>query len=122
MTIYMTKEQFEALRAKQDLTDLFYPDAKDWMWYYCLFLGKFTDSKGKNYDLGVHFNNYTDLEKYKFSLAIVYSNEPGDYSSGYMNYNDLANCDGVEATLLEHYISHGFEHYVETWNRLQKIL
>jgi hypothetical protein len=117
----MTKEQFEALRAKQDLTDLFYPDAKDWMWDYCLFLGKFTDSKGKNYDLGVHFNNYTDLEKYNFSLAIVYSNEPGDYSSGYMNYNRFTHDDDNLVTMLEYYKMYGFEHYVETWNRLQKI-
>lgn len=117
----MTKEQFEALRAKQDLTDLFYPQAKDWMWDYCLNLGKFTDSKGVNYDLGVHFNGREDIGN--FSLAVVYSDKPGDYISGYMKFDKLTHDDdGNLVTMLEYYKMYGFEHYVETWNRLQKIL
>jgi len=117
----MTKEHFEALRAKQDLSDLFYPQAIDWMWDYCLFLGKFTDSKGVNYDLGVHFNGES-LTTHQFSLAIVYSNEPGDYSSSYMDFNTIVNCEGEKMTFYECYKSRGFEHFIETWNRLQQIL
>ncbi len=117
----MTREQFEQLRTEQDLSDLFYPDAKDWMWNYCLFLGKFTDSKNRNYDLGVHFNS-EELTTHQFSLAIVHSNEPGDYSSGNMDYNSQVNCEGEIMTFLECYKKHGFEHFIETWNRLQQIL
>jgi hypothetical protein len=56
--------------------DKFYPDANEWMWNYCIFLGKFTDSDGHNYDLGIHKN----------SAAIVYSNQAGDYLSGGLDY------------------------------------
>lgn len=79
-----------------DPNDKFYPDADDWMWNYCVFLGKFTDSKGRDYDLGIYPG-----AKYgrHYSAAIVYSNEPGDYASG-----DLPG-------------SHGFEAYNETFKR-----
>ena len=83
----MTKKQFAALRAKQDLSDLHYPSAKEWMWDYCLFLGKFTDSKGRNYDLGIHFNGEDRDLDYIYSDATVYEDNPGSYSSGYMNHN-----------------------------------
>lgn len=79
----MTREEFEELRSKQDLSDLHYPDAKEWMWNYCLFLGKFTDSKGRNYDLGVHYNG--DKFDSEFSNATVLDNQAGSYSSNFMN-------------------------------------
>ena len=100
------KEKFEKLREKQDLSNLFYPEAKDWMWNYCLFLGKFTDSKGINYDLGVHFNG-NPYANY-FSLAIVFSNNPGDYLSGDMDLEGLKN--------------HEWEHVVQTNVLLKKFL
>lgn len=117
----MTREQFEDLRAKQDLTDLFYPQAIDWMWDYCLNLGKFTDSKGVNYDLGVHFNG-EELTTHQFSLAIVHSNNPGDYNSGDMNYNSHISEKKDSKTFLEQYKEWGFEHYIETWDRLQLLI
>lgn len=58
---------------------LFYPSAREWMWDYCIYLGSFTDSYGRNYDLGIH-------EK---SAAIVFGNTPGDYSSGDLDYEFL---------------------------------
>lgn len=61
--------------------DKFYPQANVWMWDYCTFLGKFTDSKGNNYDLGI----YTDdilKGNLRLSDATVLSDEPGDYLSG----------------------------------------
>lgn len=46
------------------------------MWTYCTFLGKFTDSKGVNYDLGIYLDDSRPCD------ATVHSNKPGDYSSG----------------------------------------
>lgn len=121
----MTQQQFESLRAKQDLSDLHYPSAIEWMWDYCLFLGKFTDGEGNNYDLGVHYAGFKDFAK--FSLAIVCGNEPGNYSSGHMNYHTIPSLVNDEPnierrTLLQLYKEFGFEHYVECWNRLQTLL
>jgi len=62
--------------------DFFYPEAKDWMWNYCLPLGKFTDSRGRNYDLGVYINDDDVPTNMRISAAIVSSNEAGDYYSG----------------------------------------
>jgi len=121
----MTRLQFEELRSKQDLSDLHYPSAKEWMWDYCLFLGKFTDSKGRNYDLGVHYNEEKFLS-HRFSNATVYDNYPGSYSSGNMNLEDVPayvdNNPNIEnKTMLDYYTENGFEALVECWNRLQKL-
>jgi hypothetical protein len=59
------------------MEDLFYPSATEWMWNYCISLGKFTDSDGNNYDLGMYKTPYGT-----FSNATVYGNNPGDYISG----------------------------------------
>jgi len=62
---------------------LHYPKAKEWMWDYCIYLGPFTDSKGKNYDLGVHISHRKDTNSNPLvSAAIVVDNEPGRYYSG----------------------------------------
>jgi hypothetical protein len=59
------------------MKDLYYPSAIEWMWDYCISLGKFTNSDGNNYDLGIcKTSNGT------FSNATVYGNNPGDYISG----------------------------------------
>lgn len=123
----MTKKQFAALRAKQDLSDLHYPSAKEWMWDYCLFLGKFTDSKGRNYDLGVHYNGESHDVNYKYSEATVYDNNSGSYFSGYMNHNSIPTSvngkPNIEnKTMLDWYIEKGFEANVECWYRLQSLL
>lgn len=57
---------------------LHYPDARRWMWNYCVYLGPFTDSRGNNYDLGICM----DTEDQVPSAAIVHGNTPGDYYSG----------------------------------------
>ena len=59
--------------------DKFFPSADEWMWDYCTFLGKFTDSKGDNYDLGILLEGNI---KGQWSAAIVYGNTPGNYISG----------------------------------------
>ena len=123
----MTKKQFAALRAKQDLSDLHYNSAKEWMWDYCLFLGKFTDSKGRNYDIGIHFNGENCDLDYKYSDATVYEDNPGSYSSGFMNHNMIpTSVDGKpnteSKTMLDWYIEKGFEANVECWYRLQSLL
>jgi hypothetical protein len=59
--------------------DKFYPGHH--MWTYCTFLGKFTDSKGRNYDLGIY--EHPRLEgMYKYSNATVFGPEEHEYSSG----------------------------------------
>ncbi len=115
----MTKERFEELRSQQDLSNLFYPSAKEWMWDYCLYLGSFTDSRGKNFDLGIHHNHsYTEdchTSESEFSDATVFDNEPGSYRSGFMNNDTLAFCESV------HDVHGGYEAYLECWSRLQKL-
>lgn len=69
-----------------------YPGANAWMWNNVCntFLGQWTDSKGKHYDLGIHINPNPDvhrdpaLERLRYSEATVYGNEPGSYLSGPM--------------------------------------
>jgi hypothetical protein len=59
--------------------DKFYPDHH--MWTYCTFLGKYTDSNGQNYDLGIY--EHPRLEgDYKYCEATVYGNENHEYLSG----------------------------------------
>jgi hypothetical protein len=58
---------------------LYYPSAKEWMWNYCIYLGPFTDSEGKNYDLGIYINHDSFIE---YSNATVYGDESGNYLSG----------------------------------------
>ena len=55
-----------------------YPEAVEWMWNYCIYLGPFTDSEGYKYDLGIFLYN-NGLPN---SAAIVYGNKPGEYLSG----------------------------------------
>lgn len=64
--------------------DLFYPSAINWMWNYCINLGKFTDSRGNNYDLGIHISEwvYNGKPSKEVSAAIVCSDRDGDYYSG----------------------------------------
>lgn len=122
----MTEQEFELLRSQQDLADLHYPLAKEWMWDYCLFLGKFTDSKGKNYDLGVHYNG-KDYPGCLFSEATVYNNYEGAYKSGHMDFDSIpALVDGKpnidKKPMLYWYKQYGFEAKIECWNRLQKLI
>ena len=55
------------------------------MWSYCIYLGPFTDSKGRNYDLGVFIDSYTEASDTEVSAAIVNGNEDGNYYSGSLN-------------------------------------
>ncbi len=57
---------------------LYFPKAKEWMWNYCIYLGPFTDSEGKHYDLGCFINQSGGY----LSNATVYGNKEGDYISG----------------------------------------
>jgi len=63
--------------------DKFYPQANEWMWSYCTFLGKFTDKEGINYDLGVYIDTGVFVHSPRNVCdATVHSNTPGDYTSG----------------------------------------
>ena len=63
-----------------NLNDKYYPEADNWMWNYCTYLGKYKSFDGKQYDLGILLNaNYIDGYT---SLAVVYDNIPGSYISG----------------------------------------
>jgi hypothetical protein len=61
--------------------DKFYPEANKWMWNYCTFLGKFTDSENNNYDLGIVFKDSGVLIIGEWCSAIVYDNVHGSYIS-----------------------------------------
>ena len=111
----MTKDQFEELRSKQDLSNLFYPSAKEWMWDYCLYLGSFTDTNGDNFDLGVHYNG-NKYENAEFSDATVYDDTPGAYFSGLFN-NDM-----ISAYKESNNRNGGFQSRIECINRLQNLL
>ena len=71
-----------------DLNDKFYPEADEWMWNYCIFLGKFTDSSGSNWDLGILLDGDSIIIN-DWSAAIVYDNNPGAYISG--GYHNMEN-------------------------------
>ncbi len=61
------------------LVDGFYwPEARDWMWHYCVHLGPFVH-EGRSYDLGVYHQ-----EGMSSSAAIVFGPEDGDYMSGFL--------------------------------------
>jgi hypothetical protein len=64
-------------------TEKHYPQANEWMWNYCFFLGKFTDSEGNHYDLGVYVDS-DGPDSCRYVQAIVTDNEPGSYISGDM--------------------------------------
>jgi len=55
----------------------FYPEANECMWNECIFLGKFTDEDGDNYDLGIYIRDGRST-----SAAIVYGPNAEDYLSG----------------------------------------
>ncbi|MDC6350747.1 hypothetical protein PP178_04230 [Zeaxanthinibacter sp. PT1] len=54
-----------------------FPQARDWMWDYCIYLGPWRDSNNRAYDLGIHLDNDG-----RPSAAVVDDNEPGSYYSG----------------------------------------
>ena len=56
--------------------NLYWPEARNWMWDYCIYLGPYTDDRGANFDLGVYFDINGEM-----SGAIVDGNEPGSYTS-----------------------------------------
>lgn len=57
---------------------MYFPEAKNWMWNYCLYLGEYEDN-GERYDLGVYIH---PKRKDDVSFAIVYGPEDGQYISG----------------------------------------
>ena len=61
---------------------LHFPDAIEWMWNYCTYVGSFTDSSGNQHDLGFHLEYINDNQAPYITQAIVYGNEAGDYVSG----------------------------------------
>jgi len=66
-----------------------YPEAAEWMWNYCYYLGPYKDKFGKSFDLGVYVN-----PDGKLSAAIVDGNEPNNYMSGELRegvdfYNEI---------------------------------
>jgi hypothetical protein len=93
----MTKQSVLIEQIKKDWDNLHYPSAKKWMWNYCYFLGKFTDSEGRNFDLGIHiYKNFPINSTDRFLEANVNGNEAGDYYSGDFR--------------ISHYISGGYDY------------
>lgn len=69
---------------------LHWPEAREWMWTYCIYLGPFTDRRGRNYDLGIYLSPAEDYRSPhdidRVSAAIVYGPEDGNYISGPLYY------------------------------------
>jgi len=67
-----------------DPSDKFFPEANGWMWSYCTFLGKYVDSDGKQWDLGILLKKNEDdwMSDGNWCAACVYGNEDGNYISG----------------------------------------
>ena len=93
---------------KQQAMDKHYPEANELMWNYCIFLGKFTDRKGKNYDLGIHDECTIEGKHMYYSAAIVDGPNPGDYFSGGLDRRDADSKDVYD------------EKYTETIKRARK--
>lgn len=55
-----------------------YPQADNWMWNYCYYLGSIRDKDGRPYDLGI----WTSADKKQISFAVVDGPVGGDYHSG----------------------------------------
>lgn len=81
--------------------NLFYPGAKEWMWSYCICLGPFTDSTGKNFDLGLYLSNDSESP----CAAIVYGNNEGNYLSG--SFDNMS--------------SESRENYIEAYRRAKEL-
>ncbi len=66
-----------------DNAPLAWPEAKKWMWNYCIYLGPFTNFRGEKFDLGIYLSPHGSNEpNSKASAAIVYGPNDGDYMSG----------------------------------------
>ena len=57
----------------------FFPEANNWMWDYCKYLGSSVYNGNEKLDLGVHIPS---ADKGCVSFAIVYGPEGGQYASG----------------------------------------
>lgn len=90
-------EQWNKL--KNDTFDLFYPSSKEWMFDYCKCLGKFTDSQGRNYDLGIFIDSLPRILD-----ATVHSDNEGDYTSGnvlHYKEGEREHIDEIKKRLIE---------------------
>lgn len=85
---------------------LFYPSAREWMWNYCVYLGSFTNSEGKNFDLGIFEDNIRTM------ATIVYGNKEGEYKSGILDAFRLDDPDYNHVTN---------EIYIETIKRAEAL-
>ena len=59
-----------------DNTPLFYPEHRNHIWTYCIYLGPYSND-GRNYDLGIYIKPNSIV-----SAAICYGPEPSEYISG----------------------------------------
>jgi len=81
-----------------NIDDKFYPEANDWMWDYCTFLGKFISSDGSKYDLGIVLKSKAMILE-EYSLAIVYGSSDCNYISGFVYDEDKETRDFIIETL-----------------------
>lgn len=84
-----------------DHSDKFFPNADNWMWHYATYLGKFVDSNGKKYDLGVFIAEHGIIYD-----ATVFDNKDGSYSSGEITDSNL-----------KYYITENHEWFIELVRR-----
>lgn len=114
----MTKQKFNSLRDKQDLSDLHYSSTlKSSFWNNKLSLGKYTDDEGMNYDLAVKFLPDTLHFYSKFETFIVFQ----DYINDNISYFYFGICTESIYNWFKEKLPFR-KHYIESWERLQKLL
>lgn len=72
----LTKETLTKETKKLNPDDFYYPNAINWMWNYCIPLGKFRRSDGVKFDIGVYKRPDRIV-----SYAIVYGNHEGSHDT-----------------------------------------
>jgi hypothetical protein len=60
---------------------LYFPEGRESMWSYCVYLGPYTDSHGNNYDMGILLRHGDEYGR-DHSAACVWGSEPHQYTSG----------------------------------------
>lgn len=89
----------------------FFPEADEWMWNYCTYLGSGIYNGKEKLDLGVHVSS----EKGNVSFAIVYGPEGGQYASGPIYFDSR-----FQSNWIRTFKHHNFQEHWDTYKLAKK--